>query len=326
MLTLKYWIVNRKSHDQLAMPCFVLVVSPQLLSFSCSLIRRDEHWLPSIVWFISSTQVPTKRSWSPFVLQFPKLRNMDCFGFLNNNKKMKPRGASERAGAPAAAPASLTSMSTSARRSTASIVSQKSIPELYEEKAHNLRAFEFDELMNATNNFSRMNKIGEGGFGSVYRGHIKSTLDGVDDKRRMVAIKKLNQRSMQVIELHAWEILFSIHNFDVFSSFFLLGTQAMASRSAISRSRGAPKPCETLRILCQGWWTGDWKATGLWVHAQQELGGSPFQQSLPCSSMESEAADNFGRDRRIAVSARGVGSAGIAKTTSLWNNNVKSPV
>lgn len=122
---------------------------------------------------------------------------MDCFGFLNNNKKMKPRGASERAGAPAAAPASLTSMSTSARRSTASIVSQKSIPELYEEKAHNLRAFEFDELMNATNNFSRMNKIGEGGFGSVYRGHIKSTLDGVDDKRRMVAIKKLNQRSMQ---------------------------------------------------------------------------------------------------------------------------------
>ncbi|KAG6537965.1 hypothetical protein ZIOFF_003068 [Zingiber officinale] len=91
----------------------------------------------------------------------------------------------------------MTSMSSSASRSTASTVSQKGIPELYEEKAHNLRVFEFDELMNATNSFSRMNKIGEGGFGSVYRGYIKGTLDGVDDKRRMVAIKKLNQRSMQ---------------------------------------------------------------------------------------------------------------------------------
>ncbi|KAG6533641.1 probable serine/threonine-protein kinase PBL19 [Zingiber officinale] len=126
---------------------------------------------------------------------------MDCFGFLNNKKKKtkkkEARGASERAGGAPVAPAAMTSMSSSASRSTASTVSQKGIPELYEEKAHNLRVFEFDELMNATNSFSRMNKIGEGGFGSVYRGHIKGTLDGVDDKRRMVAIKKLNQRSMQ---------------------------------------------------------------------------------------------------------------------------------
>ncbi|XP_074587812.1 putative serine/threonine-protein kinase PBL19 [Curcuma longa] len=118
---------------------------------------------------------------------------MDCFGFLNNNEKKRRRRRPRRRPAPWRRQP-MTSMSSSVSRST---VSQKSIPELYEEKAHNLRAFEFDDLKNATNNFSRMNKIGEGGFGSVYRGYIKGTLDAADDKRRTVAIKKLNQRSMQ---------------------------------------------------------------------------------------------------------------------------------
>ncbi|XP_074558670.1 putative serine/threonine-protein kinase PBL19 [Curcuma longa] len=76
-----------------------------------------------------------------------------------------------------------------------STASQRSIPDLYEERAHKLRAFDFDELRNATNDFSRMNKIGEGGFGSVYKAFLRPP-DG-KGPRIPVAIKKLNQKGLQ---------------------------------------------------------------------------------------------------------------------------------
>lgn len=81
-------------------------------------------------------------------------------------------------------------------KSSGSTSSQKSIPAMYEERAHNLRVFDLDELRGATNDFSRALKIGEGGFGSVYKGYIKP-LDGKGD-RIVVAVKKLNQRGLQV--------------------------------------------------------------------------------------------------------------------------------
>lgn len=84
-------------------------------------------------------------------------------------------------------------------KSSTSVVSaaspSSSIPALYEEKAHNLRVFSFSELSNATNNFSRLLKIGEGGFGSVYKGFIRP-VDGVGD-RIVVAIKRLNNDGLQ---------------------------------------------------------------------------------------------------------------------------------
>ncbi|KAK2981335.1 hypothetical protein RJ640_000794 [Escallonia rubra] len=58
-------------------------------------------------------------------------------------------------------------------KSDVSATSTRGIPELYEEKAQNLRVFSFSELSQATDNFSRLLKIGEGGFGSVYKGTIK---------------------------------------------------------------------------------------------------------------------------------------------------------
>lgn len=82
-------------------------------------------------------------------------------------------------------------------KSSGSTSSQKSIPAMYEERAHNLRVFELDELRGATNDFNRALKIGEGGFGSVYKGNIKP-LDGKGD-RIVVAVKQLNQRGLQVI-------------------------------------------------------------------------------------------------------------------------------
>lgn len=90
-------------------------------------------------------------------------------------------------------------------KSSCSATSPRGIPELYEEKAHNLRVFTFSELRQATNSFSRLLKIGEGGFGSVYKGSIKP-VEGKGDPI-VVAIKKLNRDGYQghkqwVAEVH----------------------------------------------------------------------------------------------------------------------------
>lgn len=82
-----------------------------------------------------------------------------------------------------------------ATRSSSSLPSPRSVPELYREKEHNLRDFSYSELKDATNGFQRMLKIGEGGFGSVYKGSIRP-VNGQGDPI-VVAIKKLNQHSLQ---------------------------------------------------------------------------------------------------------------------------------
>ncbi|XAR54219.1 Non-specific serine/threonine protein kinase [Bertholletia excelsa] len=80
-------------------------------------------------------------------------------------------------------------------KSSCSAASSRSIPELYEEKAQNLRVFSFSELRQATNGFNRLLKIGEGGFGSVYKGSIKPK-DGKGDPI-VVAIKMLDKDGFQ---------------------------------------------------------------------------------------------------------------------------------
>lgn len=66
---------------------------------------------------------------------------------------------------------------------------------MYEEKAHNLRVFSFAELRQATHDFNRLLKIGQGGFGSVFKGSIKP-VDGQGDV--IVAIKQLSKDGLQV--------------------------------------------------------------------------------------------------------------------------------
>ena len=64
----------------------------------------------------------------------------------------------------------------------------RSIPELYEERgASSLREFGFRELRAATSDFSRLLKVGEGGFGSVYKGVVR--LPGGPAGGTVVAIK-----------------------------------------------------------------------------------------------------------------------------------------
>lgn len=83
-----------------------------------------------------------------------------------------------------------------ATRSTGSVSSPRSIPEMYREREQNLRVFSLSELKEATGNFNRMLKIGEGGFGSVYKGSILPS-NGKGDPI-VVAVKKLNTFGLQV--------------------------------------------------------------------------------------------------------------------------------
>ncbi|URD82657.1 STYKc [Musa troglodytarum] len=130
---------------------------------------------------------------------------MGCFHFIRERNRYRKRRAS--APMPSSVPmysptsnevTSRSEDSTTAKqtsKSSGSVSSQKSIPELYEERAHNLRVFELKELRNATNDFSRLLKIGEGGFGSVYKGFVKPP-DRKGDGT-IVAIKKLNPQGLQ---------------------------------------------------------------------------------------------------------------------------------
>lgn len=80
-------------------------------------------------------------------------------------------------------------------RSTGSSSMPRSIPEMYREKEHNLIVFSLSELREATNNFNKLLRLGEGGFGIVYKGKIRPP-DGTGDPV-VVAIKKLNIYGLQ---------------------------------------------------------------------------------------------------------------------------------
>ncbi|XP_022972642.1 probable serine/threonine-protein kinase PBL19 isoform X2 [Cucurbita maxima] len=63
------------------------------------------------------------------------------------------------------------------------------------ERASNLRVFTVSDLKSATKNFSRTFMVGEGGFGCVYRGLIKSADD--PSQKIKVAVKQLGKRGLQ---------------------------------------------------------------------------------------------------------------------------------
>ncbi|KAJ9184309.1 hypothetical protein P3X46_004046 [Hevea brasiliensis] len=63
------------------------------------------------------------------------------------------------------------------------------------QRPSNLRVFTVSELKSSTKNFSRSAMLGEGGFGCVYRGSIKSIEDPTNKVE--VAVKQLGKRGMQ---------------------------------------------------------------------------------------------------------------------------------
>ncbi|XP_047341861.1 probable serine/threonine-protein kinase PBL19 [Impatiens glandulifera] len=107
---------------------------------------------------------------------------MGCFLFIFNKNKSNSRLSSE--------PRDQTT------RSIGSASSTRSVKEMYKEREHNLRIFSLTELKEATNGFNRSQKIGEGGFGSVYKGTITPP-NGSRCHPSLVAIKKLNTQGLQ---------------------------------------------------------------------------------------------------------------------------------
>ncbi|GMN30847.1 hypothetical protein TIFTF001_002995 [Ficus carica] len=118
---------------------------------------------------------------------------MKCFFPFKEKSKSKPKAES----APELRKKNRSQKSKLDRetKSSSSLPSPRSIPELYKEKEHNLRVFSFHELKEATNGFNRLLKIGEGGFGSVFKGTIQPA-NGLANPS-LVAIKRLNQHSLQ---------------------------------------------------------------------------------------------------------------------------------
>lgn len=118
---------------------------------------------------------------------------MKCLFYFRDKSKSKKSKSAPELETQNKSDASSASRTT---KSAGSLPSPRSIPELYREKGQDLRVFSYSELKEATNGFNRLLKIGEGGFGNVYKGTIKRA-DGKGDPI-VVAIKKLNQQSMQV--------------------------------------------------------------------------------------------------------------------------------
>ncbi|KAJ4776540.1 Protein kinase superfamily protein [Rhynchospora pubera] len=81
-----------------------------------------------------------------------------------------------------------------------------SIPNLYEQRGQKLRVFDFEELRAATNDFNRALKLGEGGFGTVFKGFLKGR--DSNGERLVVAVKRLKQRSLQGHKQWLAEVLF----------------------------------------------------------------------------------------------------------------------
>ncbi|KAK8587386.1 hypothetical protein V6N13_086372 [Hibiscus sabdariffa] len=101
-----------------------------------------------------------------------------CFSiFIKDKSKNKNRGSSS---VPESRNQSKSQGNSDSRQTSKSFSSSRTIPELYKEKQQNLRIFSLEELKDATNGFNRTLKIGEGGFGSVYKGTIWP-LDGRGD-------------------------------------------------------------------------------------------------------------------------------------------------
>ncbi|KAF7147587.1 hypothetical protein RHSIM_Rhsim03G0093200 [Rhododendron simsii] len=73
-------------------------------------------------------------------------------------------------------------------------VGRSTFPSL-SQRPSNLRVFTHAEMKTATRNFNRTTKIGEGGFGCVYKGAIKSSDD--PQGKLDVAVKQLGKRGLQ---------------------------------------------------------------------------------------------------------------------------------
>ncbi|XP_022747612.1 probable serine/threonine-protein kinase PBL19 [Durio zibethinus] len=127
---------------------------------------------------------------------------MKCFIFLNWYKKDEPKTPKSVSTRPinstftdreiGRSGSELNSPNVSGRNT--GTLGKSSLPSM-SQRPTNLRAFTVAELKSATKNFSRSVMLGEGGFGCVYLGIIKSPDDS--SQKIEVGVKQLGKRGMQ---------------------------------------------------------------------------------------------------------------------------------
>ncbi|KAK4281500.1 hypothetical protein QN277_012982 [Acacia crassicarpa] len=127
---------------------------------------------------------------------------MNCFRFHSGEKKEEPTSIKSGSGRSN----SSTNAEDDVRRSGSELHSKDAyensteslrrtaLPSL-SQRPSNLKVFTVPELKSATKNFSRSVMLGEGGFGCVYKGFIKSGDD--PNKKIEVAVKQLGKRGVQ---------------------------------------------------------------------------------------------------------------------------------
>ncbi|XP_043705293.1 serine/threonine-protein kinase PCRK1-like, partial [Telopea speciosissima] len=127
---------------------------------------------------------------------------MKCFTFSNGEKKDElktTKSTSVRSWASSSSGLELRRSGSEFNSQNVSEMSTESIGRSpfpsFSQKPNNLRVFVYSELKTATRNFNRSLMIGEGGFGCVYRGVIKSSED--PQNRIDVAVKQLSRRGLQ---------------------------------------------------------------------------------------------------------------------------------
>lgn len=76
----------------------------------------------------------------------------------------------------------------------------------------NVRSFAFNELKTATRNFRPDSVLGEGGFGSVFKGWVDENtfLPSRPGTGMVIAVKKLNPESVQ--GLQEWQVNSFVHS------------------------------------------------------------------------------------------------------------------
>lgn len=130
------------------------------------------------------------------------LKDMKCFQFYTGEKKEEPKTVKSNSVLSSSSAFSdrefrhshLESNSQNASDTSTESRGRSQFPSL-SDRPSELKAFTFSELKAATKNFNRTTKIGEGGFGCVYKATIKSGEDSV--KKIDVAVKQLGRRGLQ---------------------------------------------------------------------------------------------------------------------------------